>query len=182
MKLWKAFPLVLLLALLSCSGLGGGSEQSATVGDQASAERFAWAVVSSIGRAAPDASTVVWNGAVVSGFVSGTATVSGSYTHTYDAMSGIATDCYNNVTIVFSNYADSSYYPHLSGTVFLGGTCTTYYGSNTTYGGSWDATGDLLTLGGAYSGQASISLQWTRGGLDWTAIVSANSQAWFVAN
>jgi hypothetical protein len=181
MRIACAGSLVLWLALVSCSGPGGGNDEVATVSDQASAERFAWSVESSVRRAAPDSDTVVWNGTVVNGLVSGTATVTGSYTHTYDAMSGMATDCYSNVTIVFSNYADSGYYPHLSGTLTLGGTCTTYYGWSTTYSGSWDAVGDPLILGGSYTSQASIVLQWLRAGLDWTATVEANGQRWDMA-
>jgi hypothetical protein len=168
---------LLVLAILSSCGVGGGGGGGKQVNDQQTAQTFAWAVESALMRLAPYSSDATWSGTVKPGLVSGTATLTGSFTGTYDAYSGVSTDSYD-VEVVFSDFADEDTYPHLTGTVVLVGTCTTYRDWSTTYSGSWEALGDPLTLGGPFSGQASIYLEWLRAGLDWGAVVAANGQQW----
>lgn len=171
---------VAAVATLAACGGGGGGGGGQLVNDQASAERLGWAVESALMRVAPYQSDATWSGSVVSGLRSGTATLNGSFHGTYNAMSGVASDTYD-VTVAFSDFADMDIYPRLTGTVTLTGTCTTYYGTSTSYTGSWEAIGDPLTLGGPYSGQASLLVVWERAGLDWGAVVQANGRQWTMA-
>jgi hypothetical protein len=167
---------LLVLAILSSCGGGGGGGGGKQVSDQQTAQTFAWAVESALMRVAPYSSDATWSGTVKPGLVSGTATLNGSFTGTYNG-TDTATDAYD-VEVVFSDFADEDTYPHLTGTVVLVGTCTTHYGWSTTYSGSWEALGDPLTLGGPFSGQASIYIEWLRAGLDWGAVILANNGQW----
>ncbi len=125
-------------------------------------------------KSAGNLSAFTWSAEVVPGYVSGTATVSGSFTYSYNSGTGVKTQTYNNVIVMLNDYADLDGDPHLSGTLFLGGTCWTYYGMSTTYSGSWFTSPSQLTLGGSYTGQATVQLIWQRAGLDFGAIVTAN--------
>ena len=165
-----------LLLLASCSV--GGTPTSSTVSDQETAELFAWAVESSFQRVAPDSDTQTWSNTNVSGYESGSAVINGSFTYDYDAYSGRKDETYDNVVIQFDNYCDDSYYPLLTGTVIIDGTCTTQYGYNTTYWGQWELLGVDLQLSGKLSGTASIAMIFRRGGLDWAAVVETGGGTW----
>ncbi len=117
----------LLTLLASCSGAGGGGGPS-LVDEQSDANRVGWALESAVLHAAPNWSTATWDGTVVQGYATGTATVTGSFTHNYDSWNGYKTETYTNVVIVFSDYSDMVDDPHLNGTVALSGTCATQYG------------------------------------------------------
>ena len=165
-----------LLLLASCSV--ENTQTASTVSNQETAELFAWAVESSVQRVAPDDETQTWSNASVSGYESGSAVVNGSFTYDYDAFSGRKDETYNYVVIQFDKYCDDSYYPHLTGTVIIDGTCTTQYGSSTTYWGQWELLGEDLQLSGSLSGTASIAMIFIRSGLDWAAVVETADGTW----
>jgi len=124
-----------------------------TVSDQETAEQFAWAVKTSVKSAAPSDDNKTWSNATVSGTESGSAVVN-----------------------------DDSYYPHLTGTVIIDGTCTTQYGWNTEYWGQWELVGEDLKLSGKLSGTASIAMIFKEGGLYWAAMVKTADGTWSISN
>ncbi|MBN1694428.1 hypothetical protein JW879_03395 [candidate division WOR-3 bacterium] len=165
-----------LLLMASCSKENAPTVP--TVSDQETAELFAWAVNSSVESVAPSSNTQTWSNATVSGDESGSAVVNGSFTYDYDAYSGRKDETYNYVVIEFDDYCDDSYYPHLTGTVIVDGTCTTQYGWETSYWGQWELVGEDLQLSGELSGTASIAMIFIRGGLDWAAVVETADGTW----
>ena len=165
-----------LLLLASCST--ENSSSGSKISDQQTAGMFAWAVESSVQRVAPDDETRTWSNATVSGYESGSAVVNGSFIYDYDAYSGRKDETYNYVVIQFNKYCDDSYYPQLTGTVIIDGTCTTQYGYSTTYWGQWELLGEDLQLSGSLSGTASIAMIFLRGGLDWAAVVETADGTW----
>ena len=167
-----------LFLTASCSK----EDTAPTVSDQETAEQFAWAVKTSVKSAAPSDDNKTWSNATVSGTESGSAVVNGSFTHDYDAYSGQSDDTYNYVVIQFDNYCDDSYYPHLTGTVIIDGTCTTQYGWNTEYWGQWELVGEDLKLSGKLSGTASIAMIFKEGGLYWAAMVKTADGTWSISN
>ena len=165
-----------LLLTASCS-----KEDTPTVPkvtDQETAELFAWAVKTSVKRVAPSSDDQTWSNETVSGIESGSAIVNGSFIDDYNAYSGRSDETYNNVVIQFDNYCDDSYYPHLTGTVIIDGTCTTQYGWETSYWGQWELVGEDLQLSGKLGGTASIAMIFKKGGLDWAAIVETIDGTW----
>jgi len=165
-----------LLLMVSCSK--EGTSKGPTVSDQQTAELFAWAVKSSVMHVAPSSDTQTWSNATVSGGISGSAVINGSFSYDYDAYSGRKDETYNYVVIQFDNYCDDSYYPHFTGTVIIDGTCTTQYGWDTSYWGQWELFGENLKLSGELSGTATIAMIFKRGGLDWAAIVESADGTW----
>ena len=152
------------------------------VSDQETAELLAWAVKSSVSYLTPSSETTTWSGTSVSGFETGSAVITGSFTYDYDSYSGRKDETYTSVVIEFKNYSDDSYYPRLTGTVTINGTCTTQYGWDTSYWGQWQVEGVNLKLSGELSGTASINMIMKRGGLDWAAIVSSEEGTWNMSN
>ena len=168
-----------LFLTASCSK--DDSPTAPTVSDQEMAEQFAWAVKSSVTFIAPSSETQIWSNATVSGNESGIAVVNGSFTYDYHAYSGRKNQTYNNVIIEFDKYCDDSYYPHLTGTVIIDGTCTTQYGLSTKYWGHWQLLGENIKLSGSMSGTASIAVMIKRdeyGGLHWLVIVETADGQW----
>lgn len=152
------------------------------VSDQETAELFAWAVKTSVRQVAPSSNDQTWSNTTVSGSENGSATVNGSYSDDYNAYSGRSEETYNNVVIQFDKYCNDDYYPQLTGTVSIDGTCTTQYGWNTSYSGRWELLGIDIELSGALSGTASIAIMFKRGGMDWAAIVETEDGSWNVSN
>lgn len=177
----KIYFIVTICGVLLTASCSKEDTPTATVSDQETAEQFAWAVKSSVRRVAPSSNNQTWSNATVSGAESGSAVVNGSFTDDYNAYSGRSDDTYHYVVIKFDNYCDDSYYPHLSGTVIIDGTCTTQYGWNTSYSGQWELVGENLQLSGELGGTASIAMIFKRGGLDWVAIVKTADGTWSMA-
>ena len=165
-----------LLFTTSCSKKD--ASKGPTVSDQETAELFAWAVKSSVMHVAPSSDTQTWSNATVSGIISGSAVVNGSFSYVYDSYSGRKDETYNYVVIQFNNYCDDSYYPHLTGTIIIDGTCTTQYGWETSYWGQWELVGEDLQLSEKLGGTASIAMIFKKGGLDWAAIVETADGTW----
>ena len=70
--------------LISCAEAAGGG--TSRVDDEHHAGTVAWAVASALFRAAPNSGgSSTWNGAVIKGYTSGTATTNGSFTYSYDS-------------------------------------------------------------------------------------------------
>lgn len=179
----KIYLIVSICGLLLTTGCSKEDKQAApTVSDQETAELLAWAVKSSVQRVAPSSDTQTWSDANVSGYESGSAVVNGSFAYDYNAYSGRKDETYNYVVIQFNKYCDDSYYPQLTGTVIIDGTCTTQYGWDTSYWGQWELVGEDLQLSGALSGTASIAMIFKRGGLDWAAIVETADGTWNISN
>jgi hypothetical protein len=169
----------LLLAAICCKE---DTPIVSKVSDQETAELFAWAVKSSVNRVAPSSDTQTWSNTTVSGYESGSAVVNGSFTYDYNAYTGRKDETYDYVVIKFDKYCDDSYYPHLTGTVIIDGTCTTQYGWETSYWGQWELVGEDLQLSGKLRGTASIAMIFQRGGLDWAAIVETLDGTWSMSN
>jgi hypothetical protein len=175
LKIYFIATICSLLLTASCSKEG---TPTVLVSDQETAELFAWAVKTSVKHVAPSSGNETWSNTTVSGAESGNAIVNGSFTDDYDAYSGRSDETYNYVVIQFDNYCDDSYYPHLTGTVIIDGTCTTQYGWDTSYWGQWELVGEDLQLSGKLGGTASIAIIFKRGGLDWAAIIEAANGSW----
>ena len=169
-----------LLLTTSCSK--DDTSTAPAITDQEMAELFAWAVKISVKWVAPSNETQTWSNTSVSGGESGSAVVNGSFNYNYDVNAGRTDKTYNYVVIQFDNYCDDSYYPHLTGTVIIDGTCTTKYGWDTTYWGSWELVGADLKLSGKLSGKASIAMLFQKGGSDWAAIVETVHGTWNMSN
>ncbi len=179
-------PSLAVLALsLALGGCGGSTEpKNPALQDAATAKWFAWHIADAIGFAAPNgSSSVTWNNTVVSGPLSGTATVNGSFTYSYSG-SGPSSRSYNNVTIQFNKFCyDMNPGTCVTGTVTVNGTCTTTYGWSTSYSGSWDVTGDGISVSSAeVEGQASIVMQmYDQPGMIFAAYVMEGSNTWPVS-
>lgn len=180
LKIYLIAAICSLLLISSCTKDDASTAPKIT--DQEMADLFAWAVKISVKWVAPSSETQTWSNTSVSGYESGSAIVNGSFTYNYDVNSGQTDKTYNNVVIQFDNYCDDSYYPHLTGTVIINGTCTTRYGWSTTYSGSWELAGVDLRLSGKLSGKASIAMLFKNGGSDWAAIVETTAGTWSVTN
>jgi len=157
----KARSIILIAAactLVLPTGCSKDAATAPTVSDQEKADLFAWAVESAFQRVAPDSETQTWSNTTVSGYESGTAVVNGTFTYDYDAMSGRKDETYDMVSIQFDDFCDDTYYPRLSGTLLVDGTCTTQYGFETTYYGQWELLGVDLQLSGKLKGTASIAM------------------------
>jgi major membrane immunogen (membrane-anchored lipoprotein) len=179
---FKILLIATICGMLLMAGCSKEDTPAAKVSDQETAEQFAWAVVSSVRLVAPSSDSRTWSDATLSGAESGSAVVNGSFTYNYNSYSGRKDETYNYVVIQFNKYCDSSYDPHLTGTVIIDGTCTTQYGWNTTYSGQWELVGMDLQLSGKLSGSASIAVVFRNGGLDWAAIVETSNGTWSVSN
>jgi len=155
-------------ALLAAFALVGASlgckdgSKAKSLNDAETAATFASAVYWATLDAAPNYTSNTWNGTVVSGYGSGTATLTGSFTRTYNGATGTTTLSYGNVTVQFDDYSTSSNELRLTGTVQITGTCTSKYTCYTTcsgyHSGGWDLAGDL-SVSGDLVGEASIYME-----------------------
>jgi len=170
----------ILLFITSCGK--DGSLNAPKVSDQETAELFAWAMKTSVKHVAPSSDSQTWSNARVSGSESGSAIVNGSFTHSYDAYSGRTDETYSNVVIEFDKFCNDSYYPRLTGTVTLNGTCSKQYGWSTTNWGQWKLVGENIKLSGELRGTASIAIEFRNTGLDWAAIIETDEGTWIKSN
>lgn len=175
--------LALSLAFIGCKESTG--PKNPQLQDATTAKWFAWHVVDVIGIAAPNgSSSATWNNTVVSGLVSGTATVNGSFTYSYNG-TGPSVRTYNNVTIQFNKFCYDSYSGAcVTGTISVNGSCSTTYGfSSATYTGYWAVSGTAISVSSSYvEGQASIAMQmYNDPSRIFAAYVMAGSDTWPVS-
>ncbi|MFH0977459.1 MAG: hypothetical protein V1874_16895 [Spirochaetota bacterium] len=127
--------------------------------------------------------TTTWNDTVEHGSVSGTATISGSFTKTSSGYPDyVTTYKYNNVSIILNNFCDDDFYPALTGSALIYGTAmvdSSYSGN--VYSGYWYITGSA-EMSGAYTGTMSFNLYIYKTGSDHSGTIVVEGKSWSVSD
>ena len=170
-------PLVCIAGLLTSCGTGGGGDSGGGINSQADA--VATAIEFQILDAAPyyTTGTTTWNNTIRNGYISGTATVNGTFTKTYNAYTSTTVEDYDNVTISFNNFCTQAFYPHLTGSAVIDGSVTCVSSGGNYYSGYWEASG-TLTLSQKHACSLTFVMRIYESAASDVAIINVNGTQW----